>query len=218
MAARADQARAIALVLALSLTSAHAPDPSGASIAADHDAVLDEILAADPQSGDVILRRGTSLASRLVLASDDEGEYSHAGVIVRTDRGTTVVHAVPTDTGRSDGRVVAESLSDFLSPDAAVAALLLRARREDPRLGDGIARHAERLADAAVPFDSHFDLATAEELYCTELVWLVFRAAGLDLAEGLNLDSNDPFHRDRYLFPSDLANSPHLRVIDRTIL
>ena len=40
---------------------------------------------------------------------------------------------------------------------------------------------ALRYRDAGVTFDQHADLATEHEQYCTEMVWRVYRQAGLDL-------------------------------------
>ena len=45
--------------------------------------------------GDVVLRRGSGLTSRTVLALDEKGEYSHVGIVVDSAGVKMVVHAVP---------------------------------------------------------------------------------------------------------------------------
>lgn len=205
-------ARSVALGLLLaSMSSGAAGGPGGAGAAAG---VGPAILAAGPRPGDVVFRRGRGLASRVVLSSDPHTAFSHVGVVVLGPRGLTVVHALP-PTDESGGGVVAEPLSEFLATDAATAAALLRLRGADAGIGARAAREASRLAEAGVPFDIGFDLTTGDALYCTELVWRVYEKAGIDLV-AWDFDSGmGRLRTSSYLLPSQLEQSPHLRLIRR---
>jgi hypothetical protein len=156
-------------------------------------------------SGDLVFRRGRSLISRAVLAVDGGSEYSHVGLISVIGGRVLVIHAVPADPPHSSGGVIAEPLSMFLSPDKATAVGLYRPR--DASLGAVAERAAWQFERAHIPFDSAFDLATPNELYCTEMVWRAYRKAGIDLAPA------DPSHPEKYLLPSRLLRSPDLRKI-----
>ena len=47
------------------------------------------------QDGDLAFRRGTGLTSRVVLAADKSGAYSHVGILKWMDGKWHVIHAVP---------------------------------------------------------------------------------------------------------------------------
>jgi hypothetical protein len=155
-------------------------------------------------SGDIIFRRGRSLVSRVVLSVDGGSEYSHVGLISVIDGQVWVLHAVPSEEPEQRGGVIAEPLSVFLSPDKATAAGLYRPREAGAAIAE---KAAWRFVHAHIPFDSGFDLSTPNELYCTEMVWRAYREAGIDLAPP------DPDRKEKYLLPSRLLRSPHLKRI-----
>ena len=159
----------------------------------------------DFASGDLIFRRGRSLVSRVVLAVDGGGEYSHVGLISVIDSQVWVLHAVPAEESVQEGGVLAEPLSVFLSPDKAKAAGLYRAR--DTRAAAIAEKAAWSFVHAHINFDSAFDRSTPTELYCTEMVWRAYREAGIDLAPP------DPSLEEKYLLPSRLLRSPYLQRI-----
>ncbi|HSL84960.1 MAG TPA: YiiX/YebB-like N1pC/P60 family cysteine hydrolase [Thermoanaerobaculia bacterium] len=205
-------ARAVGLgVLLASLSSDAAGGPEGADAVPGVGAA---ILAAGPRPGDVVFRRGCGLVSRVVLSSDPASTFSHVGIVVAGPGGLTVVHALP-PTDASGGGVVAEPLSEFLAPRAATAAALFRLRGRDARIGRRVAREALRLAEAGVPFDVRFDLATGDALYCTELVWRAYETAGVDLVAGELDAGSGRLRASSYLLPSQLEQSPHLQLIRR---
>jgi len=170
----------------------------GASVsAAAPGALAARILEADPRPGDLIFRRGTSVASRLVLATDRAASYSHVGIVVDRPGSLGVVHAVPASDDEPKGGVVQVPLAAFLAPDAAVAAALLRPRGRDLRFGL---------------------LESQEELYCTELVWVVYRHEGLDLAQDLPARPRSPMRAASYLLPSRIQENPLLTTLCRAEL
>jgi Orthopoxvirus protein of unknown function (DUF830). len=75
------------------------------------------VLPADSllREGDVVFRRGAGLISRAVLAADEDGQFSHIGIVVRNGNNWMVVHAVPGEPefkGDSD-RVKMEPIASF---------------------------------------------------------------------------------------------------------
>lgn len=135
-----------------------------------------------PRAGDVVLRHGHGLWSRLFARLNRHDQrFSHAGIVVRdtqwdTQRQWRVVHA-EVDDRTGSGRVRIDAWHDFVDQSAQVALL---------RVGDE--RVAARMADAAVvmhrdalAFDLTFDLSRTDAVYCTELVWRALtRATGRD--------------------------------------
>jgi hypothetical protein len=156
-------------------------------------------------SGDLLFRQGRSLVSRAVLAADGGSEYSHVGIVSVIGGRIWVIHSAPAEEpGERDG-VAADPIATYLAPEKASAAALYRPR--DRAAAITAERAAWKFAEARLPFDSDFDLASADKLYCTELVWRAYRSAGVDLAPGVGQG------RERYLLPSRLLKSSDLERI-----
>lgn len=71
----------LALLLASPVSMGSAPEPGDDE---PSPSIHREILSARPRPGDVLLRRGTTFTSRLVLTADPAAGYSHVGVVVRS--------------------------------------------------------------------------------------------------------------------------------------
>lgn len=54
-----------------------------------------ELLQRELREGDLLFRRGIGVLGRAVVATDDEGRFSHVGIAVKVDNVWHVVHAVP---------------------------------------------------------------------------------------------------------------------------
>jgi uncharacterized protein YycO len=131
--------------------------------------------------GDVIFRSGTAFESRMARMLDGDTRYSHAGVLDLSDV-PHVVHVVP---GSGTGNLVRrEALADFLAPEAAEAYAVFRVRADYRVQARHAAAAARRFYATRLPFDALFSLTSADELYCSELVWRAYLSAGLDLLEG----------------------------------
>lgn len=137
------------------------------------------------RSGDIIVAGGVSLQSRVVLAMTDDNRYSHVGIIQVTPHGLFVIHAAPA--GAGDGGVGDQvsriPLSLFLAERGYVAVQVMRLKAqtaEAEQLANDACEFAYVCAQQAIPFDDHFDLAEHDTMYCSELVYLAYRHAGLD--------------------------------------
>lgn len=142
------------------------------------------------------------------LFEGTDGDYSHVGIIVIERGQAFIIHANPSDDSRTD-RVIKEPWHAVISPrritDAAIFRLAdVTTARTVGFVAAGVAHQFER---EALPFDHDFDLFTPRKLYCTELVWRAYMAAGIDL-RGHSFGSDR-----RYLLPSDLIKSGLLREV-----
>lgn len=164
------------------------------------------------QEGDLVFRTGHDAVSGAVLALDPTPQFSHVGILARRDGTWVVIHSLPPAfPGDLDG-VRVESLRDYLSISNARQAAVYRltdGSREQARVAvmEAFSYDRKRMA-----FDGDFDLDDHRRLYCTELVWLAFRKAGIDLApapDWLNL----PLRAGYYVLPSTLIHSGALTPV-----
>jgi uncharacterized protein YycO len=141
--------------------------------------------------GDVIFFRTITWCGRIVRLLEYNGDnFTHVGVVVRCTAGIYVAHASPA--GPALARV--DRLSDLLSSNEITSFSVYRPRASDHALVRA-ARIAQSYADRKVPFDFDFELGDDKKIYCTELVWLAYRAAGLrNTSRGI-------------LFPDDLLRT-----------
>lgn len=173
-----------------------------------------EELMAELCEGDLLFRRGTGFAGRMVTSLDREGSFSHVGVVVYHEGGWSVVHAVPHEwefEGDFD-RVKCERVELFLGhyPDARFG--LFRPQIE-PQRRQAAAAHALRLSRKQLPFDHEYDLEDTTQLYCTELVEYCYSLVGFPLSEGRRTEVGFPSLSGSYILPSDLTANQQLKPI-----
>ena len=133
--------------------------------------------------GDLAFRCGRGLFSRAVTTAEEKGVYSHIGVVVFDGGKWKVAHAVPGERefkGDFD-RVKLEDIETFFAPDRAFRGCLVRTGIKD---AGRLCERAVQAARDSVAFDGDYDLADSSKVYCTEFVWRLFRAEGMDLSEG----------------------------------
>ncbi|MCL2290048.1 MAG: hypothetical protein FWC34_05000, partial [Bacteroidetes bacterium] len=166
------------------------------------------------QEGDLVFRRGMSVASRVVLAADKEGGYSHIGIIVKDATGWKVIHAVPGETDKEypEEIVKKETLSQFFAPKRAVSGAIFRLDTNE-NIGVLAAEKAQTLFERKLPFDHKYNLEDSTEMYCTELIVFAFQYAGIDISEGRR--RTYPAIRGEFILPSDILAYPKLKKIWR---
>lgn len=165
------------------------------------------------QDGDVIFRKGTGMARRVVTTADNDGIYSHVGIVVRKGDALMVVHAVP-DEHDFDGdvdRVKLDSLGRFYSESYASRGEIMR--HSDSIAASMAARKALEVYERGTLFDNDYDDEDTSRLCCTELIKFVYASTGHPLDDVnkhtmkvLNITTNCSF-------PSDLQGSKYLRTI-----
>lgn len=161
------------------------------------------------RSGDVIFIRGKSIRSAVVrLLEGSNRDYSHVGLVVLENGHPFIIHADPAAT---TDRVIKEPWDAVISPKRITTATIFRMADSSTaeRLGIQASTVAQRFWRDALLFDHEFDLTTPQKLYCTELVWRAYMAAGIDLR-------GSSFGADRkYLLPTDMIKSGLFREIRR---
>lgn len=165
------------------------------------------------QPGDIVFRRQTGLTSRVVMMSDREGIFSHVGIVVDTAGRVMVVHAVPGESGRKDepDRVKMDSIGCFFSSRQAVAAGVARPR--NAQTGRTAAAYALRRYREGTFFDHDFDDEDTTRLYCTQLVDLAYRQAGIRLVDSVPRIIDLPSFHYRCILPSQVLQSPHIQIV-----
>lgn len=164
--------------------------------------------------GDVVFRRGTGLASRIVLTADSKGIYSHTGIVKKKKDKWYVIHAVPGEPDFKDepDRVKMEEIEKFFAPQKAISGAVMRVEGDSATCCRA-ATSAERFHKAYILFDHHYNLEDTTEMYCTELIDYVFRKEGIDLVEGRISKLSLPGFNGNYLLPNDIAQSKKLCII-----
>lgn len=143
----------------------------------------------DLAEGDLAFRCGRGLFSRIVTTAEEEGVYSHIGVVVKEEGRWKVAHAVPGERefkGDFD-RVKLEDIGTFFAPGRAFRGCIARTGVHIP---DRLPAKAIRAARDSVEFDGDYDLLDSSKVYCTEFVWRLFMDEGVDLSEGRRTSVN----------------------------
>jgi len=170
---------------------------------------LDETIL---REGDIAFRRGLSIASRVVLAAEKEGGYSHIGIVVGDTSGWFVIHAVPGETDKENPLEIMkkEPFVQFFAPDRAVAGAIFRLDTLE-NFALKAAQKAKILYERKLLFDHNYDLEDSTKMYCTELLYFVFKDAGIDISEGRR--NRYPAIKNEFLLPGDiLANKKMIKV------
>lgn len=144
-------------------------------------------------AGDVVFFRTTTWRGSLVRLLQENGDdFTHAGIVVdAASNDVRVAHACPVE----PAIVRIDRLSDLLAKDeiTSVAIYRPRVRRAEALKATMI---AEDYAARQIAFDFEFDLADDHAVYCTELIWLSYRIAGLKFKASRNI-----------IFPADLVHT-----------
>lgn len=113
--------------------------------------------------GDVILLGGSSIWLQAgVSLSRQRPAYGHVGIVVTIDPEIRILEA--TGSPVDDGKVAKSELSHFIRDAEWLTVMRPRHHAEE------LAVSALAAADIATGFDSDFDLASPDKLYCTELI------------------------------------------------
>lgn len=169
------------------------------------------------EAGDLIFVRGATWRGQAVMWAEKDFPYSHLGILCGTAGNWTVVHASPYET---EGRTLVQNqpLAEFLDDPKVRAAAIYRLSEKEsssPANARLASEAALRIQKADTPFDFEFDLESGEAVYCTELVWRAFTAAGIDLCEG-NFDRVSPlFLRHPVILPSSLLRNHAFTCIQK---
>jgi hypothetical protein len=194
---------AIASVLVAGAGLAPVP-PIGASPSG----TIDEAALRD---GDIIFRSGYGIEAQAIRAADKERLWSHVGLLVQHTDGWAVVHAMP-EAGISHA-VQVDRLQDFIAPGVSKRAHVFRLRPTPSTRGVGwssrIRASIASFEHSKARYDFDFELDDASRLYCTELIWRVYRQVGIDL-----LPERRRMERMGVILPGALIRAGALASVD----
>lgn len=147
------------------------------------------------QSGDIIMRRGTSFVSSMIveILGDPPG-FSHCGILVPAENeGWQVIHSVSRSLSDLDG-VQIEALESFVRNSIPGSTTLVRLRSSFAPTDQSLADRARTILAQGYGFDNLFRLGVENGVYCSELLWLILPSQVL--AESLKFQ--EPGHIIRF--------------------
>ena len=168
----------------------------------------------DLQSGDIVLRCGSGLTSRAVLWADNEGSYSHVGIVADSAGVKMIVHAVPDEhDGDEDvDRVKMERPELFFSSVRTSNGCVLRYPDSLKALKAG--REAYRIYSRGMLFDHDYNDLDTTKMYCCELVEFVYQKEGISIVGTERHDIRLPvLSYEHVILPSGFLNSKELKAI-----
>lgn len=166
------------------------------------------------QAGDIAFRRGESIASEIVLHNDINGKYSHVGLVVETDSGLMIVHSVPGEisTNEISDIIQIEHIDKYFARNVSVRGEIMRMNLDSAKRKT-LNFLALKKVQEKVPFDHNYDLSDTTKLYCTELLQLLFKNIGIDIAQKRITTINVPGLNNKYIMPSDIYSNNNLKTI-----
>lgn len=164
------------------------------------------------RNGDLIFRKGKSLASQAVLVSDNNSNYSHVGMIRIIDNKTFVIHAVPGESKTGIDYIKCEPVEEFLSFKKASNGAVYRLSDSGINY-DKASLIAYRCFTSKMLFDDRYDYISENKYYCTELVWKAYKSCGIDILNNKIGILNLPFSKKGIILPSSLIKSKYVDII-----
>jgi len=134
------------------------------------------------QDGDIVLRKGDGPLS-FHLMNNTKEEYTHCGIIFKGKKKWEVIHSLGGEVSKDeiDG-VQTMDLDKFIEYSADSVLYICRPVFKDSA-GFKVVERANYYLDKKVPFDHRFSLFTEDKLYCSELLYHIFK----DINNGKNL-------------------------------
>lgn len=128
------------------------------------------------ESGDIILRRGTSLVSSFIARSfPGSHEMSHCGILVFDNGAWQVIHSISGRISDTDG-IRIEQARSFMASALRNKVILIKPKFPIDR--DLVTQFAWKYLELKPTFDHDFNLEDRDKLYCSELVRAVYLDAG----------------------------------------
>lgn len=164
------------------------------------------------RNGDIVFRTGCNYTSRLILSRRDRYNYSHIGIVQKSDSGWCVIHAVNDEPQHANDfdRVKIDKIESFFAPSRATAGEIMHSSvsREN---AEKISELAMELLKDSVPFDADFDTDDHSRLYCTEFIYFLYKSIGEDITEGRRTPVGILSFPDEIIFPSDIYENKMLK-------
>ncbi len=166
------------------------------------------------QDGDIAFRRGLGVVSSAVLMMNNQGTYSHCGVVVFHDGEWCVIHAVPYEGERlEDDKVYCEPIGEFYSTQKAQCGAIYTLKELDNSQRKAVASYAKKHYESGTKFDHKYNLEDQTELYCSELVWRAYLEAERDLSQSRRTHVVLPPFNGIHIMPANIESNDSLTLI-----
>lgn len=147
------------------------------------------------QEGDIILRYGYGMVSRMIVETlDEEVPVSHVGILINNKNGgLDVIHSVSGSLSGFDG-VQMESLEKFVRDSRPHTIVISRynGTKDSPDHISSIRERALHYLKLKIGFDHAFDFNTRDRKFCTELIFDIFDDVfGKQFTENVYPDTNN---------------------------
>lgn len=134
-------------------------------------------LTSDQQSlfnpGDIILRRGKGLVSDgIAQVLNEPYNVTHCGLLVPSDSGWAVMHAL-SDKSRDIDGVVVQALGQFVEESKQGSIMVVRYKAMNGK-EQAVLHTADGYLKKGLPFDLGFDIHDTTAIYCSELLQKVY--------------------------------------------
>lgn len=154
---------------------------------------------------DIVLSKGQSVQSKFInLLKLSSGDYTHTGILFNENDTIFVLHATPD--GTEENGIRYDDLQTFIDLSKVNEIVVLRPRIGSDTMARLLRSECNRYMKLEAPFDYDFNNYENSRLYCTELVWLIYKAAGLD---GLQI-----INPDRPIYPVHFLELTMLKKVD----
>ncbi|CAN5352852.1 hypothetical protein BH11BAC1_BH11BAC1_05260 [soil metagenome] len=128
------------------------------------------------KAGDLIFRHGRGFISNALMSlGQREKKYSHSGIISIENGRVLVYHAIGGEENISN-KLRKDPLSVFCEPADVHAFGIYRTDLNEKQI-DAVMSLVSTYFQRGLEFDTKFDLATDDKMYCTELIYKVFLGA-----------------------------------------
>ncbi|MCK9414531.1 MAG: hypothetical protein M0Q53_19670 [Prolixibacteraceae bacterium] len=135
---------------------------------------------------DIILSKGQSAQSKLIsLIKFSTEDYSHIGIIVKDGGKVFVLHSTPDGTQLNGIRY--DDLQTFINLSSVSDLIVLRYKELSFDFRQKLRMEFDRFKTIQAPFDYDFNNKENTKIYCSELVWLIFKNVRLLETRDFNL-------------------------------
>lgn len=122
------------------------------------------------RTGDFIFRCGKDEVSQLFTRLNKNNQnYSHCGIAISTDSGLYVCHIIG-GSDNPDGHIRLEKMQDFIDQAKNERWAIVRYQLTESE-NSMFLKQLEFFRMRNVSFDTQFDLATDDRMYCSELLY-----------------------------------------------
>ena len=145
---------------------------------------------------DLIITKGQSVQSKLIsLLNLSLEDYSHIGIISKEDCKIFVLHSTPDGTKTNGIRY--DDLQTFIDLSDVCDYQILHYQNITSEMRSKLKIEFDKYKTTSAPFDYDFNNFDHKKIYCTELVLLIYKNAGLIKANKYN--SNKPIYPKDFL-------------------